>query len=76
MSSFECECDDDMTPDGHSPKCANSILTEYARGVAEERARIVAALEKRAWLLPKTERQALLIAAARIKRELHVKEGT
>lgn len=42
--------------------------TAHARGVAEERARVVAALEKRAWMLPKAERQALLSAVDRIKR--------
>ena len=49
--------------------------TARAEGVAAERARVVAALEKRAWMLPKAERQALLSAVDRIKRGLHVKEG-
>ncbi len=48
----DCECDDDMTEDGHSKACPNSIAVRlaeaYARGVADERARVVAWLRRMA----------------------------
>ena len=48
---------------------------DYARGVADERARVVAALKRRAWALPKLVRQEMLTAAERLERGLHAKEG-
>lgn len=51
-------------------------LDDYARGVADERARVVAALKKRAWALPKLVRQELLTAAERLERGLHEQEAT
>ena len=51
--------------------------TARAEGVAAERARVVAWLEKRAWMLPTAlAGHELLSAVDRIKRGLHVKEGT
>lgn len=48
----DCNCDDDMTEDGHGHACPNSITVrlaaEYARGVADERARVVAWLRRTA----------------------------
>ena len=48
---------------------------DYARGVADERARVVAALKRRAWALPKLVRQEMLTATERLERGLHAKEG-
>ena len=78
MSNFECECDDDMTPDGHSPKCANSILSEHARGVAAERARVVADLRARADECEERDSETadgLRADADRYERGEHDKEG-
>ena len=52
---------------------------DYERGIAagerRERARVVAALKRRAWALPKLVRQEMLTAAERLERGLHAKEG-
>lgn len=74
----DCECDDDMTEDGHGRACPNSITvrlaSEYARGVADERARVVAWLLARAktqksWTGESTVAAALRAEADRIERE-------
>ena len=71
------ECADEMRQQWAEieEKLTEERDTARAEGVAAERARVVAALEKRAWMLPKAERQALLSAVDRIKRGLHDKEG-
>ena len=58
----DCNCDDDMTEDGHGHACPNSITVrlaaEYARGVADERARVVAWLKAKRKVSDDAERFA------------------
>lgn len=73
----DCDCDDDMTEDGHGRACPNSITVrlaeEYARGVADERARVVADLRARSQRRSITgfEGAVLLAEAGRIERGEH-----
>ena len=76
----DCDCDDDMTEDGHGRACPNSITVrlaeEYARGVADERARVIADLRARAkaqksWTGESTVAAVLRAEADRIERGEH-----
>ena len=71
----DCDCDDDMTEDGHGRACPNSITVrlaeEYARGVADERARVVAWLRAKGWQVGKQQRVVMFTVADRIEGSKH-----